>query len=119
MEHSDPHSQGSPSPGAGAAGAEAAACHGSPQNATPDGDGLKLNQTIALEHLFAGKTVTKAAEAAGVDRTTVHRWLREDWAFQAAYHRTQRDYRREVEGAPPSPPRGSRPGDRSGGRAGG
>jgi transcriptional regulator of acetoin/glycerol metabolism len=94
MEHGD---HCCPAPGAGAAAAEAAGCHGSHHNATPNGNDLKPGQTIALESLFTGMTVTRAAKAAGVDRTTVHRWLREDWAFQAAYNSAQRDLRREME----------------------
>jgi hypothetical protein len=43
--------------------------------------------------LVAGSTVTKAAEAAGVDRTTVHRWLRDNWTFQAALNRARREFR--------------------------
>ncbi len=62
-----------------------------------DGD-LDPKQQRALAQLVAGATVTKSAEAARVDRSTVHRWLREDFAFQAALNAAQRDLRREVEG---------------------
>jgi hypothetical protein len=44
-----------------------------PQNATPD-DGLTPAQHLALGALLAGKTVTAAAQEAGVDRSTVYRW---------------------------------------------
>ena len=32
-----------------------------------------------------------------MDRTSVHRWLREDFAFQAAYNRLRRELQRELE----------------------
>jgi transposase-like protein len=44
---------------------------------------LEPNQTVVFEALLAGKSVTEAAERADVNRTTVHRWLREDFSFQA------------------------------------
>jgi hypothetical protein len=40
----------------------------------------------ALEALLAGQTVTCSAMAAGVDRTTVHGWLKSDFTFRAAYN---------------------------------
>ncbi len=54
---------------------------------------LPPQQTQALASLLVGQTVTAAADAAGVDRTTVHRWLREDWDFQAALNRARREFR--------------------------
>src|SRR5262249_37928971 len=45
---------------------------------------LSPAQTQALAALLSGKSVTAAAEAAGVARETLHRWLRDDPAFQAA-----------------------------------
>lgn len=50
----------------------------SPQNAT-----LSPSQENALAALLAGSTVSDAGDAAGVDRTTVHRWMREDDDFRA------------------------------------
>lgn len=69
------------------------------QNATGHDDlaaDLPPDQGQALTALAGGATVTAAAEAAGRDRTTVHRWLREDLAFQAAHNRLRRDLRREA-----------------------
>ena len=40
--------------------------------------------------------MTSSAAEAGVDRTTVHRWLRDDHAFRAAWNRIRRDREREV-----------------------
>ncbi|MBM4071154.1 MAG: hypothetical protein FJ271_19795 [Planctomycetes bacterium] len=51
------------------------------QNAT-----LSPQQLTALAALLAGKSVTDAASESVVDRTTVHRWLREDFDFIAAYN---------------------------------
>lgn len=58
---------------------------------------LPPQQAQALAALLGGATITSAAEAAGVDRTTLHRWLREDFSFQAAYNGLRCDLRREIE----------------------
>ena len=58
---------------------------------------LRRPQLDALEALGAGATVTEAARQAGVDRTTVHRWLRDSFSFQAAWNRLRRDMERETE----------------------
>ncbi len=62
-----------------------------PRNATQSGGELAPPQTAALASLLTGCTVTAAAEAAAVDRSTLHRWLREDYTFQAAYNRGRRE----------------------------
>ena len=54
---------------------------------------LTAAQQQVLACLLAGSTVTAAAEAARVDRTTVHRWLRSDFDFQAALNRARRELR--------------------------
>jgi aminopeptidase N len=46
-------------------------------------EALTLPQTLALEALLSGKSMTAAAAAAGVDRTTLWRWGRESFEFQA------------------------------------
>ncbi len=51
---------------------------------------LSSSQIKALSALLAGETVIRAAEISQVDRSTVHRWLREDWEFQAARNRALR-----------------------------
>ena len=61
-------------------------------NATQIED-LTPAQHLALEALLAGRTVTDAAAAAQVDRTTLHRWLKDDMAFQAAFNRGKRELR--------------------------
>ena len=54
---------------------------------------LSKAQLSVLEALLTGATVTHAASTAGVARTTVHRWLREDWVFQAELNRERREAR--------------------------
>ena len=66
--------------------------HETPQNAT-----LSPRQEHALAALLAGQSVTGAAELAGVDRTSVHRWLREDYTFQAALSGGKRELRDVVQ----------------------
>lgn len=72
--------------------------HTLPQNATP-GDDLLPAQQKALAALLAGQTITAAAKAAGVDRTTVHRWLRDRYkpAFPDALERGRRELRQATE----------------------
>jgi hypothetical protein len=57
------------------------------QNATFDDPEAVLSgpQIIALQALLSGETRTEAARLAGVDRTTLYRWLNNDAHFVAAY----------------------------------
>ena len=57
--------------------------------ATPEASqgGLTAMQSEVMSALLSGETIKAAAELAGVDRSTVHRWLRDDWHFQAARNR--------------------------------
>ena len=64
----------------------------------PNEELLKPQQLTALEALLAGGTVSEAAEAARVSRETLHRWKRDDWAFQAALNRAQRDLMQAIRG---------------------
>jgi transposase-like protein len=57
---------------------------------------LPLPQITALEALLAGSSVTDAAAAAGVDRSTLHNWLRKNIAFQAALNAGRKDLRRAI-----------------------
>jgi hypothetical protein len=58
------------------------------QNATFDDPEAMLSgpQIIALHALLSGETRTRAAGLAGVDRTTLYRWLNRDPHFVASYH---------------------------------
>ncbi len=47
---------------------------------------LKPSQIKALEQLIQGSSATTAADAAGVSRSTLQRWLRTDYDFLAAYN---------------------------------
>ena len=61
-----------------------------PRKCTNPGE-LTPQQILAVEHLTTGATVVKTAELVGVSRETVHRWLREDWNFQAAANAARRE----------------------------
>lgn len=50
-------------------------------------------QEIVIARLVAGSTITDAARAAGVDRGAVHRWLRDDLVFGAAYNAARAEMR--------------------------
>ena len=54
---------------------------------------LSKAQLTVIEALMTGSTVTHAASMAGVARTTVHRWLKDDWDFQAELNRERREVR--------------------------
>jgi hypothetical protein len=54
------------------------------QNTTPEK--LTAQQQRAIDHLITGETVTAVAGEVHLYRSTVHRWLREDSVFQAAYN---------------------------------
>jgi hypothetical protein len=66
---------------------------------TPAATALDLpdNQRLALEALVAGQKRTEAAEAAGVTRKTVHRWLL-DPVFLTALHQARCEAWTEVTG---------------------
>lgn len=53
--------------------------------------GLKPTQLTALQALLAGKSVTDAAQAAGVDRSRVSYWKNHDPEFTAAFNTAKRD----------------------------
>jgi AcrR family transcriptional regulator len=69
------------------------------RNATRDGQSvvsdreLPVNQRAGLETLPSGKTITESADAAGVNRATLHRWLRDDYAFCAHLNAARREVR--------------------------
>lgn len=53
-------------------------------------------QAKALEALLEGASITDAAAAAGVDRGTLHRWRRNDFAFQAELNAGRKDLRQAI-----------------------
>ncbi len=52
---------------------------------------LSAAEMTAIQHLLSGSSVTAAAEAAGVDRTTLHRWMRRKVHFREALTRAQEE----------------------------
>lgn len=54
---------------------------------------LTPQQETAIASLLTGATLAKAAEAAGVDRTTLWRWLKTDAAFVAEHNRARKEQR--------------------------
>jgi len=50
-----------------------------------------------IEGLVGGKSITAAAKAGKVSRQTVHRWLRDDFEFQAELNSARADLRVETE----------------------
>jgi hypothetical protein len=69
-----------------------------PRNATPsNADPLTTQQLRAIAELIAGRSVTAAAAAVEIDRTTLHRWLRADFEFQAELNRLRREAREAIQ----------------------
>src|SRR5207244_3791667 len=52
---------------------------------------LSPAQRTAIEKLTSGHTLVDSALAAGVNRTTLYRWLKNDATFLAAYNAWQQD----------------------------
>ncbi len=68
--------------------------HTVPQKTTPKKatkPRLSAAEMTAIQHLLSGSSVTAAAEAAGVDRTTLHRWMRRKVHFREALTRAQEE----------------------------
>ena len=61
-----------------------------PRKATDATIELKPAQEAALEALLLGDSITGAAAAAGVDRSTIHRWKKEP-EFIAAFNRARKE----------------------------
>lgn len=59
--------------------------------------GLKGNQIRAIHVYVTTGNVTQAAEAAGVHRGTVHRWLQKDHHFMAAVNQYRRILRQSYQ----------------------
>ena len=58
---------------------------------TPSKRRLSAAEMTAIQQLLSGSSVTAAAEAAGVDRTTLHRWMRRKVHFREALTRAQEE----------------------------
>ena len=56
------------------------------------GDSVRLTavQINVIRALVSGQTVLSAAEDANIHRSTIHRWLRENYDFQAALNASKR-----------------------------
>ena len=68
-----------------------------PQQTAPDFSyDLPRPQLSAIEALAAGQSLNEAAVAAGVDRTTLWRWRRDDDTFRAALAGVRNDAREEL-----------------------
>jgi hypothetical protein len=84
---------------AGSAGSAGSAAAGSVSGAMVPGDwGVSVPQERAIVALAAGRSAIEAAVEAGVSRRTLHRWLREDAAFIAAYNAWRRDATQSARG---------------------
>jgi hypothetical protein len=70
------------------------ACYEDPPQETtdPTPSKLKVKQQLAITALLGGASQSAAAEAAGVDRSTLYRWMKRDAEFVAAYNRVKHDH---------------------------
>jgi hypothetical protein len=60
-------------------------------------DGFVPAQVLAMGSLLRGDSITTAARAAGVSRSTVHRWLSDDPVFATFYNQARREMAEAVE----------------------
>jgi hypothetical protein len=51
-----------------------------------------VKQQLAITALLGGASQSAAAEAAGIDRSTLYRWMKRDAKFVAAYNRVKHDH---------------------------
>src|ERR671918_1254153 len=58
------------------------------QNSTHPG-GLSLSQIAVIAAISSGATITEAALKAGIDRSTIHLWLKQDAVFVAELNRAK------------------------------
>ena len=58
---------------------------------------ISAAQERVIEGLVGGGSITSAAGVGGVSRQTVHRWLRDDFEFQAQLNASRADLRVEAE----------------------
>jgi hypothetical protein len=80
-----------------AAGAATAAGSGT-EGSAPGDLGVSVPQEKAIAALAIGRSAIEAAVEAGVSRRTLHRWMREDAAFIAAYNAWRRDATQSARG---------------------
>lgn len=66
---------------------------------TQDGTekGLKRKQQLTVECLAAGKSISSTSEEVGVARSTIYRWLKDDYEFKAALNGVKRRLRSEAD----------------------
>lgn len=63
----------------------------------PGQENLSPAQLQVLQGLLSGESVTAAARMGKVSRETVHRWLRADFGFQAAFNQGRREILEEIQ----------------------
>jgi hypothetical protein len=66
--------------------------HNSSEFDTISGNNLSPVQAQVIAALAQGRTITDAARQAGLHRTTIHTWFRDQPAFKTAFEDAQREY---------------------------
>ena len=61
-------------------------------------EGLAGDQRVAFEALAAGQGIVAAAQAAGVNRSTLYRWIHADPLFRATYNAWKRESTESAQG---------------------
>jgi hypothetical protein len=54
-------------------------------------DHLPPIRIAALEMMLSGTSITATAREIGVDRGTIHSWLKNDWVFRSTYDRCRKE----------------------------
>lgn len=71
---------------------QAAVHHNSSDSGTVSPTNLSPAQAQVIAALAQGRTVTDAARDAGIHRTTIHHWFRNEPIFKTAFEEAQREY---------------------------
>jgi hypothetical protein len=71
---------------------EAAVHHNSSESDTISDTTLSSAQAQVIAALAQGRTITDAARDAGLHRTTIHTWFRDQPVFKTAFEEAQREY---------------------------
>ena len=71
---------------------QAAVHHNSSDSDTIANTTLSSVQAQVIAALAQGRTITAAAQDAGIHRTTIHHWFRHEPVFKTAFQKAQREY---------------------------
>jgi len=60
-------------------------------------ESLSATQIQAIRHLISGESISSTAGSLGVNRATIHRWLKDDLAFRASLNRAKTELSESID----------------------